>query len=369
MAIPSNTSATIALDMRDVHKSYGADAAIDGVSLSIGRGELLTLLGPSGSGKTTLLMMIAGFVDPDRGELLLEGRRLAEIPAHKRNIGIVFQQYSLFPHMSVADNVAYPLKVRRVAAHERRRLIGDALALVKLTGYEDRRPSQLSGGQQQRVALARAPVFKPPILLMDEPLGALDRKLRAQMQIEIRAIQQQLGITTVYVTHDQEEALAISDRIAVIHNGRLAQVGTPVEMYERPASPFVADFLGESNLLRGDVVATDGSRLTVRTAGGMVLDARDGGRFRAGDRLVVGLRPERILIENGVPGRTGRIEQMIYLGALVRLQLRVADERLVVTVNRHVLAHALSLGAEVPITWKDDAPVLLNAEESGGGGH
>ena len=350
-----------------MHKSYGVDSAVDGVSLSIARGELLTLLGPSGSGKTTLLMMIAGFVDPDRGELLLEGRPLAEMPPHKRNIGIVFQQYSLFPHMSVAENVAYPLTVRRVRTEECRRLVGDALALVKLAGYEQRRPSQLSGGQQQRVALARALVFKPPILLMDEPLGALDRKLRAEMQIEIRAIQKQLGITTIYVTHDQEEALVISDRVAVIHRGRVAQVGSPVEMYERPASPFVASFLGESNLLRGSVTAINGAHVTVCTTGGMELDALDGGRFRPGDPLVVGLRPERILLEEGVPCRTGRIEQMIYLGANLRLQLRVAEERVVATVNRHSVARELSVGAEVPVTWAEDAPVLLNAEKSGGG--
>jgi spermidine/putrescine ABC transporter ATP-binding subunit len=349
-----------ALEIRGIKKFYNSEAALESVSLSIGSGELLTLLGPSGSGKTTLLMIIAGFVDSNGGELRLNGRPLDQVPPHKRNIGIVFQQYSLFPHMSVAENVAYPLKVRRVPAEERRHLISQALALVKLSGYEDRRPSQLSGGQQQRVALARALVFKPPILLMDEPLGALDRKLRTEMQVEIRAIQQHLGITTVYVTHDQEEALVISDRIAVMHKGRIAQVGTPVEMYERPVNTFVANFLGESNLMRGTAVVTDGGQMTIRTQGGLTVQAVDASRFRSGDPLVVALRPERIIVGNAASRYTGCVEQMIYLGSTLRLQLRVAEERLVATVNRHALGRELSLGAELPIDWDEDAPVLLN---------
>ena len=239
------------LSARNIRKAYDGIVAVDDVSFDVEEGELVTLLGPSGSGKTTVLMCVAGFVDPDGGDIALRGRSIGDLPPHKRNIGMMFQQYALFPHMTVLDNVAYPLTVRRVGVKERTAAVMEALALREAGRHGEALPKELSGGQQQRVALARALVFKPPILLMDEPLGALDRKLRAEMQMEIRAIQRKVRITTLYVTHDQEEALTISDRIGVMHEGRLVQIGRPMEMYDRPVDIFVADFLGEANILHG----------------------------------------------------------------------------------------------------------------------
>jgi spermidine/putrescine ABC transporter ATP-binding subunit len=353
------------LSLRGVSKVYGATRAVAGVDLDIAGGELLTLLGPSGSGKTTLLMAIAGFVEPDIGDILLQGRSLRGVPPYHRNIGVVFQQYALFPHLTVAQNIEYPLAIRGVPRAERRRSVTEALELVRLFGLGDRYPKQLSGGQQQRVALARALVFRPPILLMDEPLGALDRKLRAQMQLEIRAIQQQLGITTVYVTHDQEEALTLSDRIAVMQDGRIAQLGTPLDVYERPRTPFVADFLGESNLLRGTVVAGDGGELVVRTEDGLMLEATFREGFRAGDPVLVLLRPEQIQVSPGhdaAPGHPGAVESRAYLGAMLRLVVRVGTQQLLVTANPRDLPEAVGCGKAVTVRWEPGVPVLLRPD-------
>ena len=255
------------VSMDSIIKHYGSFTAVDGVNLSVGRGEFVALLGPSGSGKTTLLMMIAGFEHPDSGAVCIDGVDVSRMPAHRRDVGMVFQKYALFPHMTILDNVAFPLRMRGVTTGERRLKALDALRAVGLEGMEKRLPAQLSGGQQQRVALARAIVYRPPVLLMDEPLGALDKKLRERMQIEIKHLQESLGATVIYVTHDQEEALTMADRIAVMNRGRLEQVGTPAELYERPANPFVASFVGETNLLDGELVATAGKEWTVRLAG------------------------------------------------------------------------------------------------------
>src|SRR3954452_10178523 len=236
-----------------VRKLYGDVVAVDGVDLEIRPGEFFTLLGPSGSGKTTCLRMIAGFERPDAGSIELAGDDVSRLPPAERDVNTVFQDYALFPHMSVGENVAYGLKVKKVPGDERKRRVLEALELVRLTGYEDRRPGQLSGGQRQRVALARALVNRPRVLLLDEPLGALDLKLREEMQIELKQIQQEVGITFIYVTHDQGEALTMSDRMAVFNQGRIEQVGAPADVYERPASPFVAGFVGTSNLLADDV--------------------------------------------------------------------------------------------------------------------
>jgi ABC-type Fe3+/spermidine/putrescine transport system ATPase subunit len=224
---------------------YGETAAVREVSLAVGAGEFVTLLGPSGSGKTTTLMIVAGFVEPSAGDVRIGGRSVLGLPPHRRNLGVVFQSYALFPHMPVFDNVAFPLRMRRVDRTETRRRVAAALDMVQLGALAERRIHQLSGGQQQRVALARALVFEPPVLLMDEPLGALDRKLREQMQLEIKRLQRALGLTAIYVTHDQEEALLLSDRVAIMHEGAIHQVGAPAEVYERPATAFVADFVGE----------------------------------------------------------------------------------------------------------------------------
>ena len=315
-----------AVRLEDIVKDYGSIRAVDHVTLEIRAGEFLSLLGPSGSGKTTILMTIAGFERATAGRIHIGDRRVDRIPPHHRGIGMVFQRYALFPHMSVADNVAFPLKMRRVSGPERRRLVGDALSLVRLEGYEARQPSQLSGGQQQRVALARAIVYKPPVLLMDEPLGALDRKLREELQLELRSLQQELGTTVVYVTHDQGEALTMSDRIAVIHEGRLRQLGTPRELYERPASVFVAGFVGETNLIDARVSHASEDCL-VRTASGDEIAIRASGeRALLPDQEVrVAIRPERLRIRrgHGEEGFKGRISQVVYVGDVVRYQLDV----------------------------------------------
>src|ERR1700704_2584082 len=246
-----------------VTKRFGDVVALNGVSLAIGRGEFMTLLGPSGCGKTTLLKLAAGFLGPDGGSIAIHGKCVNDVPAYKRGIGMMFQNYALFPHMSVAENVGYGLKARGVGRRERRQRVAEVLALVKLTGMEDRKPRQLSGGQQQRVALARALVINPSVLLLDEPFSALDKNLRASMQVELREIQRKLKVTTILVTHDQSEALSLSDRLAVMSEGRLRQLGTPEEIYRRPCDRFVASFVGDANVLRGRLDGIEGESAVI----------------------------------------------------------------------------------------------------------
>ena len=280
------------LQLAGVTKRYAEVTAVDDLSFSVDEGEFLTLLGPSGSGKTTTLMLIAGFIAPDRGQVYLNDRDVTDLPEFKRNIGVVFQNYALFPHMTVARNIAFPLRMRHVAKAEIDEKVTQVLTMVGLASYHTRYPRQLSGGQQQRVALARALVFDPPILLMDEPLGSLDRKLRDQMQVEFKRIQRELNVTVVYVTHDQEEALAMSDRIALMHDGRIVQIGTASDLYERPANHFVADFIGEANFMEGEVVQRDPRGISIAIAGERRIRSR--ADFAAGTRVVVAVRPERI---------------------------------------------------------------------------
>ena len=287
------------LALRDVSKHYGSVAAVDRVSLDVPRGQFLTLLGPSGSGKTTLLMIIAGFVEPTAGDVLVDDARITHLPPEKRNFGMVFQGYALFPHLTVFDNVAFPLKVRGVPRADAADRIRGALDLVQLVPLADRYPRQLSGGQQQRVALARALVFTPDILLLDEPLSALDKKLRAELQWELKQIHQRVGTTFIYVTHDQEEALSMSDQIAIIRDGRIVQSGPPRLLYERPATRFVADFLGKSNFISGRVVAVDGDRLVYEVAGCRYVQESAGAPRKVGDEIVVALRPEKVEIRKG----------------------------------------------------------------------
>jgi spermidine/putrescine ABC transporter ATP-binding subunit len=266
---------------------------VRGVSLDIRSGEFLTLLGPSGSGKTTTLMMIAGFETPSAGDIAIDGRSVIRMPPHRRNIGMVFQNYALFPHLSVADNIGFPLKQRGMARAERAKLVDEALALVQLPGYGRRYPRQLSGGQQQRVALARAIVFRPRLLLMDEPLGALDKQLRETLQLEMRRLHADLGITFIYVTHDQEEALTMSDRIAVMHDGRIAQIGRPEDLYDRPCNRFVASFIGESNFLPGIVHGMEDD-VVIAECGGTMVRAIAASRPAAGETVMLTTRPERL---------------------------------------------------------------------------
>ncbi len=309
--------------IRGVTKTYGSVHALDAVDLDVRSGEFLTLLGPSGSGKTTLLMVLAGFTRPDRGSLKFGGQEMIRTPPHKRDLGMVFQNYALFPHMTVAGNVAYPLKIRKVAKDEIAERVARALATVQLEGLEDRRITQLSGGQKQRVALARAIVFEPRILLMDEPLSALDKKLRDRMQIELRHLHEKLGMTTVYVTHDQREALTMSDRIAVINHGRLMQLGDPEEIYGRPANRFVADFIGESAFLPAE-----------RANGGVAWRGRpialaEDAALPEGPLLLM-LRPERLrlLAEDageGVNRFPATVSEIVYQGDSYLLYARLED--------------------------------------------
>jgi putative spermidine/putrescine transport system ATP-binding protein len=303
------------LELRGVRKHYGGFVAVDALDLALRPHEFLTFLGPSGSGKTTTLMMVAGLQSPDGGSIILNGKPVDRLPSYRRDIGMVFQHYALFPHMTVKRNVSFPLEMRRLPKGEADRLVADALRLVGLTELGDRLPRQLSGGQQQRVALARAMVYGPALLLMDEPLGALDKKLREQMQIEIKRVHRERRMSVLYVTHDQEEALTMSDRIAVFNKGKVEQIGTPFELYERPATRFVAGFIGEMNFLPGRALAVDGATCDAEVMG-VRLRAMARGAIAPGAEIVVAIRPERVRVGTaaGAAGFTGELADIIYLG-------------------------------------------------------
>ncbi len=316
---------------RGVDKTFDGEVlVIRNLNLDILRGEFLTLLGPSGSGKTTMLMMLAGFETPTHGEIELDGRPIRNLPPHKRDIGVVFQSYALFPHMTVAENLAFPLRVRRLRRGEIRERVAGALEIVQLDGFGSRRPHQLSGGQQQRVALARALVFEPKLVLMDEPLGALDKQLREQMQLEIKHIHERLGVTVVYVTHDQGEALTMSDRVAVVHDGVIQQLDTPDRVYEAPENAFVAHFIGENNRLPGRVRAVDNGTCVVELDGGAIVRAVAVRVAGAGSPTTLSLRPERVRLAGdaeGCPNRfEGEVRELIYLGDHTRVRLAVLGQ-------------------------------------------
>jgi putative spermidine/putrescine transport system ATP-binding protein len=313
-------------------KRYGAFEAVSGIDLEIRRGEFLTLLGPSGSGKTTLLMMIAGFQEATSGDILLDGTSITTTPAEKRNFGMVFQGYALFPHMTAADNIGYALSVRGRPKPEIAAKVAEMLDLVQLQGLENRLPSELSGGQQQRVALARALAFSPPVLLLDEPLGALDRKLRIEVQAQLKDLHRRVGTTFIYVTHDQDEALSMSDRVVIMRSGRIEQVGTPEELYTQPKTEFAASFLGKSNFLRRD------------------------GRMWS-------VRPERIdLLAKGAGRVQGRVQSLSYFGPLLKYQIETAEHGLLeVDVDAWRGGAALPDGTQVGLDWKDEAAVPLEA--------
>jgi ABC-type Fe3+/spermidine/putrescine transport system ATPase subunit len=313
---------------REVAKSFGPVRALRPTTLDIAAGEFLTLLGPSGSGKTTLLNLAAGYLTPDEGRIRIDGRDITELPARRRNIGMVFQSYALFPHLSVFENVAYGLRARGRKGGEIRRAVEEALAMVQLAGFGKRAIKQLSGGQQQRVALARALVIEPDVLLFDEPLGALDRQLRKHVQLEIRRLHQRHGRTTIYVTHDQEEALVMSDRIAVMREGRIEQIGSGRDLYERPANSFVAGFLGESNLVEGRVTRLSGgcAELAVPALGTTIRGVAAPG-LAEGRPAAALIRPEGVRIGAGeAPGLPARIVETVYLGEIMSVRLLLADE-------------------------------------------
>ena len=366
------------VEIVDVTKRFGTVTAVDRMRLSIARGEFYSLLGPSGCGKTTTLRMIAGFEQPTEGEIFLDGEPIAGIPPFKRNVNTVFQHYALFPHMDVARNVGYGLRQRKVGKQDEERRVTEALAMVRLVGYERRRTWEMSGGQQQRVALARALVNHPTVLLLDEPLGALDLKLRKEMQLELKALQREVGITFVYVTHDQEEALTMSDVIVVMRDGRIQQQGGPAELYERPANRFVADFLGSSNFIPATVLEFDPTsrRATVRSEHGLLLrgEVTDANVDPAvDDAVTVATRPERLEIRGaderaievgaGWTQLTGRINQGTYLGghSEYRVATETVGELIVRRQNTAGAGSALGAGPGDPVVvrWHEEANLIL----------
>jgi iron(III) transport system ATP-binding protein len=314
------------ISKRFAHRVKGDVYAVRDVNLAIAPGELLTLLGPSGCGKTTTLRMIAGFEEPDAGTIAIGERDVTHLMANERNIGFVFQNYALFPHLSVFENVAYGLRVQKQPAAEIARAVGEVLALVGLSGYERQAPHQLSGGEQQRVALARAIVFRPRVLLFDEPLSNLDAKLRVQMRDEIRDLQKRLGVTTVYVTHDQEEAMAISDRIAVMDRGEIVQIGSAEALYHSPASEFVARFIGRTNLLEGLVAGVDASSVEIKLAGHVVRVTRGDAKIAVGDTVRLVVRPELIVLQPAGEGLPGTVISRTFLGEKAEYRIGVGDQ-------------------------------------------
>jgi spermidine/putrescine transport system ATP-binding protein len=359
-----------AIELRNIGKSFGAHTAVREVSLTVRRNEFFSLVGPSGCGKTTCLRMIAGFDHPDAGEILLEGRVANGTPVAMRDVNLVFQNYALFPHMSVSDNVAFGLRMQKTPPDQVSTRVAQALRLVRMDGLGARFPKELSGGQQQRVALARALVTQPSVVLLDEPLGALDLKLRKEMQLELKKIQRELGMTFLYVTHDQEEALVLSDRIAVMDHGRILQVGSPAEVYERPVNRFVAEFIGDMNVLECRVVQADGARV-VASVNGVSVNAHHNGSgpawWRAGAAVILAVRPEKILLgKKSTQGFAncceGRIEETVYLGADTQYAVRVNDA-LLLKVRRHDSpVDAFRCGDLVYVGWSAESTVILRAD-------
>lgn len=340
-----------------VEKTYdGKQLVVQDLNVDIAQGEFLTLLGPSGSGKTTTLMMLAGFETATAGEIYLDGKPINRIAPENRNIGMVFQNYALFPHMTVAENVGFPLSVRGVTGNAAGDQVSAALDKVGLKGFESRRPAQMSGGQQQRVAVARALVFGPKLVLMDEPLSALDKQLREQLQYEIKRLHHELGITIVYVTHDQTEALAMSDRVAVFHHGRIQQIDAPTELYERPANAFVAQFIGESNTLHGRVVAMSGTQCQVEIGDGSRVAARAVGVTRTGESTRLSIRPERVRLDppHGQADTlvTGQVIDVTYLGRYARVRLAACGlQDFIVTLPNDGRDLALAPGSMLNLGW------------------
>jgi spermidine/putrescine transport system ATP-binding protein len=372
----SDSEVDVRLDR--VTKSFGRVVAVDGISLDIRTGEFFSMLGPSGCGKTTTLRMIGGFEQPDAGVIELGGTNVAGLPPHRRDVNTVFQSYALFPHLNVADNVAYGLKRKKVDGREIRGRVKRILELVDLPGFEGRRTSQLSGGQQQRVALARALVNEPQVLLLDEPLGALDLKLRKQMQIELKGIQHEIKITFIYVTHDQEEAMTMSDRIAVMRSGRIEQIGPPEAVYERPATEFVAAFLGASNLLEGTVEAPDGEFGTVVLTSGEKVRVPAESLNGAAGRIKVGVRPEKIHLRprDDVPGGTdnvieGTVHVATFVGVSNVYSVRTRSGQTMTVYAQNLGTSAdrpPSAGEEIALTWHPEHTFVVASDEPPKGG-
>ena len=349
------------VSLQHVEKWYGSNHVVKDMNLDIAEGEFLTLLGPSGCGKTTTLRMIAGFEDATEGTILVQGERVEDKEPFQRDVNTVFQNYSLFPHMTVYDNVAYGPMIRKTPKNEIRERVTEMLEMVRMTGYEKRKPDELSGGQKQRVAIARALINRPRVLLLDEPLGALDLKLRKQMQIELKRLQKKLGITFVYVTHDQEEAMTMSDRIAVMRDGVIEQIDRPAAIYQRPGTRFVADFIGESNIFDGTVEKKDGGLLTIRLAAGTVTARGEG--FREGDRVSVSVRPESLCAspeqQEGF-SLPAVIADTVYMGTLTRVLMHTEDG-MEVKLSRFEQEDQLKEAMKVWIWWPPEKAVVIPA--------
>jgi spermidine/putrescine transport system ATP-binding protein len=352
------------VELRDINKQFGETKVVQNVSLNVREGEFLTLLGPSGCGKTTTLRMIAGFEQPTSGSILLDGKQVEGIPANKRNVNTVFQSYALFPHMNIFDNVAFGLKMRGEDKGVIKERVTKMLELVRLQGYEKRTPAQLSGGQKQRIAIARALINNPKVILLDEPLGALDLKLRKQMQVELKHLQQQLKITFIYVTHDQEEALTMSDRIAVMNNGFIEQLGSPTEIYEKPQTKFVADFIGETNLFEGQISRLDNS-FAYLDFGGKEIEVKNEG-LNVGEKVFVTIRPERIKIVREQSPTTnsvqlkGRFKELIYVGSVSKMVVLLENGKEVV-VNEQAASSRVNeyINKDIYLTWGVDHGVVM----------
>ena len=360
-----------AVQLVDLWKRFDDSVAVKGVSMTIPQGEFFSMLGPSGCGKTTTLRMIAGFEQPSDGVIRLNGVDIQDLPPHKRNVNMVFQNYALFPHLSVFDNVAFGLQVKRAPADEIKRRVGEALAMVRLPGLERRKPSKLSGGQQQRVALARALVNRPAVLLLDEPLGALDQKLRKEMQLDLKRLQREVGITFIYVTHDQEEALTMSDRIAVMHGGEALQVDDPRTIYDHPTSRFVADFIGTTNFLEAKVASVDGGGVVSDVEGLGPMHSPAANNLRAGQAVTLAVRPEKIRVVhageavNGDNAASGKIAEIVFVGNDTQVFVRLPNGALVITRQQNRDADAsialLAIGDDITIAWPACSTNVLTA--------
>lgn len=353
------------LSIQNLVKQYNGNRIVDQIQFEVEKGSFLSLLGPSGCGKTTTLRMIAGFEKPDQGEIYLDGKKINDIPVHKRNIGMVFQSYALFPHMTVEENIAYGLQQRKIPKAQIKEEVAQVIEMVRLKGFEKRKPKQLSGGQQQRVALARALVIKPSLLLLDESLSALDKRLRVEMQVELREIQRRVGITTIFVTHDQEEAMTLSDQMIVMKDGKIMQMGRPESIYERPANTFVASFLGESNFIQGRLLEQNGDTALFALNGDAKVRVYHADRLVQNQPYTLSIRPEKIRVshteENGLNHLRGKVNFITYVGNITIYRIEALGQEFKVQIQNDSTGQRFAIGDEVNLSW-DEKNMLVLAE-------